>query len=176
MSRPKKILLGIIIFAAVFTISVFVKNVHVNYRYPSNYLINYLDIQMDIHHRMYTLITDIDSAYAYKNSSEDIKLLLNYIEKLHEETIVLGNSNSNRLAKITTRAEDPESLRWISERLIWVMQPMDRVSDKDDKLVILIMTKEIEYLHGSLMFLAGGGIGMEEAMSKAKDFKKKFQK
>ena len=88
----------------------------------------------------------------------------------------MGESNSNRLAKITTSAKDPESFRWMSERLIWVMQPIDDVNDRDDKIVALIMTMEIEYLHGNIIFLAGGGVGMEEAMEKAKDFKKKFQK
>lgn len=167
MSRPKKILLGIIIFSAVFTISVFVKNVHVSYRQP---LVNYLDIQMEIHHRMYVLILDIDERY--QNSPEDIKALVGYVERLHKEVIILGNSN--KLAKITACADDPESLRWISERLIWVMQPMEEVSNRDVKIVILIMSMEIEYLHCSLRFLVGDKL--EEAMARVKDFKNKFQK
>lgn len=174
MSKLSKIFLIVIVYVAVLTIFVFVRNTRNNYvNHPLANYSNYLDIQMEIHNRGHTLIMDIDSTY--HNSPEDIKLFLNYIEKLHEEAIVLGNSNSNRLAKITVHAEEPESLRWISERLAWVMQPIDKVSDRDTKITILIMNMEIEYLHGSLI-LAGGGVGIEEAMAKVEDFKKKFKK
>lgn len=177
MPRANKILLIIVIVVTVsffyFIIPVFVrisndKNIHVNH--PS---VNYLDIQMEIHRRMYLLVMDIGRLY--QDNPEDIKLLLNYIEKLHEEAIILGSSNSNRLAKIITCAEDPESLRWVHEQLIWVVQPLDEVGDsRDAKIVILIMTLEIEYLHSSVRFLVGDNI--EEAMAKVEDFKKKFQK
>lgn len=175
MSRLNRIFLIVIVYAAVLTIYVFIRNTRnndINHR-----LVNSLDIQMqmEIHYRMYILIMDIDERY--RNSPENIKMLVGYVERLHKEVIILGNSNM--LAKITAHAEDTESLRWVAEQLILVMQPIDKVSDKDTKIVILIMTKEIEYLHGSLMFLAGGGIGgigMGEAMERAKDFKKKFKK
>ena len=172
MSRPKKILFGVIVFAAVFTISAFVKNTNVKNTHVNDPIANYLDIQIEIHRRMYILIMDIDSLH--QNNPQNIKFLINYVEKLHGEVIISGESNSNRLAKITTSAKDPELLRWMSERLIWVMQPMDDVSNRDDKIVMLIMTMEIEYLYGNIRFLAGDK--MEEAMEKTKDFTKKFQK
>lgn len=174
MPRPNKILLIILIVVMVsyfyFIIPVFVrisnvKNTHVNH--PS---VNYLDIQMQTHHRMYVLILDIDERY--QNSPEDIKVLIGYVERLHKEVIILGNSN--RLAKITTCAEDPESLRWMSERLIWVTQPMDKVNYKDDKIAVLVVSGEIEYLHTNLRFLAGDRI--EEAMARVEEFKNKFQR
>lgn len=166
MSGPKKILLGAIIFA-VFTIAVFVKNVHVNNRYTTD---NFLDIQMEIHYRMYVLVLDISERYQQK--SEEMKVLLGYVEKLHKEVIIL--SNDNRLTKITTCDEDPESLRWMSERLIYVMQPIDKVRNENPKIITLIMSKEIEYLHSSVRFIAGDR--MEEAILIAEDFTKKFQK
>lgn len=174
MSRPSRIFLIVIVYATVLTIYVFVRNTRNNYvNHPLANHANYLDIQMEIHHRMYVLILDIDERY--QNSPEDIKMLVDYVERLHKEAIILGNSNSNRLAKITVHAEEPESLRWISERLAWVVQPLDEVGDsRDAKIVILIMTLEIEYLHSSVRFLVGDNI--EEAMAKVEDFKKKFKK
>lgn len=171
MSRSKRILFGIIIFVAVFTISVLFRNTRNTVNYSSS--VNYLDIQMEIHHRMYVLIMAIGRLY--QDSPEDIGLLLNYTEKLHKEAMILGNSNSNKLAKIITCAEDPESLRWVHEQLIWVVQPMDEVGDsRDAKMVMLIMTPAIEYLHSSVRFLSGDKI--EEEMTRVEDFKKKFKK
>ena len=170
MSRPKKILLGVIIFAVFtisFTISVFVKNTHVNHRDP---LSNYLDIQMEIHCRMYVLILDIDKRY--QNNPEGIKALLDRVERLHKEVIVLGNGN--KLAEITISAEDSETLQWMAEQLIWVMKPMSELKNGDAKIIVLIMTGEIGYLHESVRFIAGEK--MEEAIDRVEDFKKKFQK
>lgn len=119
---------------------------------------------------MYVLILDIDDRY--QNSPEDIKALMGYVERLHKEVIILGSGN--RLAKITTCAEDIESLRRVSERLVWVTQPMDKVNYKDDKIAVLVVSGEIEYLHTNLRFLAGDRI--EEAMARVEEFKNKFQR
>jgi hypothetical protein len=158
-----------VIFMAVFFIFKInnsrVKNTHHYYT-----LERYLEIQSQVHDRMYILIGDIRNRC--QNKPEDIKLYVDYVENLHKEVIILGNDN--RLIKITINTNNPESLQWITERLIWVIQPIDEISNGKANVLIFMMTSEIEYLHGSLRCLAGDKF--VESLEQVKIFTKKFQK
>ena len=162
----------IIAVAVIFMTVLFIFNIN-NSRVKNTHhytLERYLEISSQIHERMYVLIEDIRNHC--QNKPEDIKLYVDYVENLHKEVIIL--SNDNRLAKITINANDPKSLQWITERLIWVMQPMDEISNGKAIMFIIMMNQEMEYLHGSLRRLAGDKF--VESLERVEIFTKKFQK
>lgn len=93
MPKAKKIFLIIFPALLIFVVTVLVSSIvnHPHVKNADTYpIFDYLDVQKETHRRAGLLTMDIYSRY--QNSPEDIKVLLNYIEKLHEEAIILGNN------------------------------------------------------------------------------------
>ncbi len=131
---------------------------------------------------MFKLAEDIEKQYS--NKPADIESMLDYIEQLHRQFIILGDSLANTEMKNILPDKKPlnsKPLQWMIKQLIEVTKPMDELANviSKDEYTVKALTHyklaDIRFLHELIKFLKDGG-EFEEAIKEVSNFEKNIKK